>query len=185
MNFKLSKTLVAAVTVLTSLAATAGLAGAQIRPTLEPIKPRLEINPGLFPPLIVFSSISGNITNSGSNNGGQPDFACQDIEVYIAEAIPAPPPPPGELGLSIPNYKKIGQSVKATGNIQVSCQYNLSVPTSATGKPIYVFATSPQKWTTSVNVVYISPTGWNNPVQVNKGEHLKNKNMRITATLIK
>lgn len=175
MNFNLYKTLIAAGTILTSLPGTAVLA-------LPQVNPKLDINPGKFTPLIL-TSISGTITNGGSNNGGQPGFSCSDIEVYVASSVSAPPPPQG--GISLPNYQKIGQSVKAQGNIESGCKYTLPVSAAATGKPIHVFAISPRKWTTAVNVVDISPVGWQNPVQVNKGQQIENKNMKIYATLIK
>ena len=181
MNSKLiQNTLTAA--ILTSLSTSAGIAVAQLKPNLEIRPGRIEINrPQLQ---LITTSISGKITNGGSNNGGQPNFACSDISVYVAVALP-PSPPQGEPGISLPNYQKIGQSVKAKGNIATGCEYTLYVPSSGIGKPIYVFATSPQTWTTSVNAVDISPVGWTNPLQVTKGQKLQNKNMRIRATLIK
>lgn len=173
--FNFSKTLIAAVTILTSVPATVVLA-------LPQITPKLDINPAKLTPIIL-TSISGTITNGGSNNGGQPGFSCGEIEVYAASVVSAPPPPPG--GISLPDYKKIGQSVKAQGNIQSGCKYTLPVSAAATGKPIYLFAVSPRKWTTPVNTVDISPLGWQNPVQVSRGQQIENKNMKIYATLIK
>ncbi|AFZ14389.1 hypothetical protein Cri9333_3566 [Crinalium epipsammum PCC 9333] len=181
MNSKLIQNTLTAV-ILTSLSTSAGIAVAQLKPNLEIRPGNIEINrPQLQ---LITTSISGKITNKGSNNGGKPNFACSDISVYLAIALP-PSPPQGEPGISLPNYQNIGKSVKAQGNIATGCVYTLYVPNTGIGKPIYVFATSPEKWTTSVNVVDISPVDWTNPLQVTKGQKLENKDLRITATLIK
>jgi hypothetical protein len=182
MNSKFFQTTITAVTLLGSLIATAGIAVAELKPNLDIRPGNIELNrPQLQ---LIRTSISGKITNGGSNNGGQPDFACSDISVYVAVALP-PSPPQGEPGISLPNYQKIGKPVKAQGNITTGCEYTLYIPSSGMDKPIYLFATSPDKWTTSVDVVDISPVGWTNPLQITLGQKLANKDMRITATLIK
>ncbi|BCL33773.1 hypothetical protein [Nostoc sp. MS1] len=132
--------------------------------------------------LIPTTSISGVITNGGSNNGGQPNFTCNEIKLYIAENVT---PPPSGSGITLPEYKQIGNVVKAQGNIATGCQYTLPIASKAIGKSVYVFAISPNKWTTFINSVDISPNNFSNPIQVNKNEHLKNMNLTIRATAIK
>jgi hypothetical protein len=132
--------------------------------------------------LIPTTSISGVITNGGSNNGGQPNFTCNEIKVYVAESFT---PAPSDGGIALPEYKQIGSIVKAKGNIATGCQYTLSVASAAIGKSVHVFAISPDKWTTFINSVSISPNNFSNPIQVNKNDHLKNMNLTIRATAIK
>lgn len=179
-NFKIAAT---ALTLLASLPTLTTVANAQPQILLQqPVILQPRINPDILQ-LAPVAQISGTIANGGSNNGGQPNFICNEIEIYAAQAVPSAPPVGG--GISLPEYKKIGQSVKATGNIASGCEYTLPLTAGAINKPIYLFATSPEKWTTAVNVVDISPVGWNNSIQVSKNQSLNNMNMRITATLIK
>lgn len=179
---KLNKlqTIVTGLSLLISLSATAQIAHSQPQINQQ-INPRLRIDPRLLE-LNLSPSISGNIINGGSNNGGKPDFTCNQIEIYVAEAsFPAPQ----NGGISLPQYQQIGKSTWGTGDITSGCQYTLPIASAAIGKQLHLFARSPQKWTTSVNAVDISPSGWANPIKINKNQQLKDINMSITATLIK
>lgn len=126
---------------------------------------------------VMAESISGVITNSGSNNGGQPNFTCSEIKVYVAQRISTVPL----------QYKQIGASVAATGNISNGCKYTLTVPAEAIGKFVDVLTNSisPTKWTTTVNVIDISPNNFSNPIQIKKNENLTNRNLTIRATVSK
>lgn len=140
----------------------------------------IDIHPNIQ--LLPITSISGVITNGGSNNGGQPNFTCNEIQVHVAEDIT---PKPSGNGITVPQYKQIGSSVQATGNIATGCKYTLPIPSQATNKFVYVFASSPRKWTTFVNAVDVSPANFSNPIKVQKNEKLTNLNLRIYATAIK
>ncbi len=164
----------AVLTIFTSMSASSAMADSIIK-----VQKPIDINPNIQ--LRPTTSISGVITNGGSNNGGQPNFTCDQIQVYVAENIT---PPPSGSGITLPKYKQLGNSVKAT-TIATGCQYTLPIASTAIGKSVYLFATSPNKWTTFVNVVEVSPANFSNPIKVNKNDKLTNMNLTIRATAIK
>ncbi|QIR41736.1 hypothetical protein HCG51_34175 (plasmid) [Tolypothrix sp. PCC 7910] len=174
MKSRLFQATVAALTIFTSMSASSAMADSVITVQRQINIPDIELRPT--------TSISGVITNGGSNNGGQPNFTCDEIQVYVVENIT---PPPSGSGITLPEYKQIGSSAKATGNIATGCKYTLSIAAKAIGKSVYVFATSPTKWTTFVNVVEVSAANFSNPIKVNKNDHLTNMNLTIRATAIK
>lgn len=161
MKFHVSKSIVAVLSVFASITVTTGIANAQVMGNIR----------------IPIQSVSGTIVNAGSNNGGQPNFACNDINIFASKLITTKPPADG--GITMPKYEQISSSVKAIGNIATGCKYTLPLSLSATKQPIYVFAVSPRKWTTAIDSIEISPTGWTNPVQVAPGVNLINRNLRI------
>ena len=74
----------AVLTIFTSMSASSAMADSIIK-----VQKPIDINPNIQ--LRPTTSISGVITNGGSNNGGQPNFTCDQIQVYVAENITPPP----------------------------------------------------------------------------------------------
>ncbi len=175
MKSRLFSATLAIATIFTSMSASSAMADSIIK-----VQRPIDINQNIQ--LRPTTSISGVITNGGSNNGGQPNFTCNEIQVYVAENIA---PPPSGSGITLPEYKQIGSLVKATGNIATGCQYTLPIASTAIGKSVYVFAKNPDKWTTFVNVVEVSPANFSNPIKVNKNDSLTNMNLTIRATAIR
>jgi hypothetical protein len=183
MSFALKSGTVAMLSILTSIVAINGVVCAQVIKKIptpsQPIKLEkidtsiLRIQPA--------ATVSGKIVNGGSNNGGAPNFSCNDIKVYAA--IATTPTPNG--GIQIPTYQQIGSGTKASGDIKTGCSYKLNLVKQATNKPIYLFGQSPQSWTSFVNIVDVVPKGWSNPTTVANGANLTNMNMEIRATAIK
>jgi hypothetical protein len=163
-----------------SMVSTGAIANPTIPASIDRTLPNISTIPNLT---IALATVSGKITNGGSNNGGQPNFQCSDIKIYAAtQTIPAPS---GDF-ISLPEYKKVsGYATVSGGSAAAGCTYSLNLTGKALNQTVYLITTNPQTWTTMVNSVEISPSDGVSSLKLASGQALQGKNLYIHATLIK
>jgi hypothetical protein len=163
-----------------SIVSTGAIASPTIPDPIDRTLPNISPIPNLT---IALATVSGKITNGGSNNGGQPNFQCSDIKIYAAtQTIPAPS---GDF-ISLPEYKKVsGYATVSGGSAAAGCTYSLNLMRKALNQTVYLITTNPQSWTTIVNSVEISPSDGVSSLKLASGQALQGKNFYIHGTLIK
>ncbi len=151
------------------------------RPTLQPRPGTVSTTPILKP--LQIATVSGKITNGGSNNGGQPSFNCNQIKLYAA--LQTVPTPSGDE-IVIPTYKQVGGLATISGgSAAAGCTYSLNLSGQALKQSVHLIAIAPDAWSTPINVVNLAPSSWMNPLQVTTGQTIQGKDFQIRATLIK
>jgi hypothetical protein len=168
----------------------AAIAPAFVALSLMPLatiaQPSIDINQPVSPvkPIkMAMATVSGKIINAGSNNGGQPNFNCNQIKIYPAVAVNKAPSNPDEIVMT--QYKQIGGLATVSGgSAAAGCTYKLTLTGKALNQPIHLIATAPKAWTTSVDTVDVVPKYWANPWTFKAGQNLKG-DFQIRATLVK
>jgi hypothetical protein len=168
----------------------AAIAPAFVALSLMPLaaiaQPSIDINqpvPPIKPIKMAMATVSGKIINVGGNNGGQPNFNCNQIKIYPAIQVDTPPSQPG--GMVTTEYKQVGGLATVSGgNAADGCTYNLTLTRKSLNQWIHLIATAPNSWTRSADVVQVYPKGWANPLKLKAGQNLKG-DFQIEATLIK